>query len=123
MRIARYWDPAANAAKYGVVEGEIVRELANHPYRGIVTTSNVRPLAATQLLAPCERTKIIAGGANYLGPLKETDLPVPTTPVFFLKPPTALIGPGQAVIYPPQTQKLEYEGGVGLVGKSPMRHT
>ena len=70
MRIARYWDAAANAAKYGVVEGETVRELAGHPYREIVTTSNVRPLAATQLLAPCEPTKIIAGGANYHGHLQ-----------------------------------------------------
>ena len=71
MRIARYWDAAANAAKYGVVEGDIVRELAGHPYREIVKTNNERPLAATQLLAPCEPTKIIAGGANYHGHLKE----------------------------------------------------
>ena len=57
-----------------------------------------RPLAATQLLAPCEPTKIIAGGANYHGHLKEVNLPVPTVPVFFLKPPTSLIGPDQPVI-------------------------
>ena len=109
--------------KYGVVEGESVRELAGHPYREIVTTSNVRPLAATQLLAPCEPTKIIAGGANYHGHLKEVGLAVPTVPVFFLKPPTSLIGPGQPVIYPPQTQQLEYEGELAVVVKSPMRNT
>ena len=123
MRIARYWDAAANGAKYGVVEGDTVRELAGHPYREIVKTNNVRPLAATQLLAPCEPTKIIAGGANYHGHLKEVNLPVPTIPVFFLKPPTALIGPDQPVIYPPQTQKLEYEGELAVVVKSPMRNT
>jgi 2-keto-4-pentenoate hydratase/2-oxohepta-3-ene-1,7-dioic acid hydratase in catechol pathway len=80
MRIARYWDAAANAARYGVVEGDIVRELVGNPYREIVTTSNTRPLAATQLLAPCEPTKIVAGGANYHGHLKEMNLPVPTGP-------------------------------------------
>lgn len=123
MRIARYWDTAANAAKYGIVEGEMIRELAGHPYREIIKTSNTRPLAATQLLAPCEPTKIIAGGANYRGHLKEIGLPVPTVPVFFLKPPTALSGPNQPVIYPPETQKLEYEGELAVVVKSPMRNT
>ena len=91
MKIARYWDAAANAAKYGAVEGDVIRELVGHPYREIVTTNNVRPLAATQLLAPCEPTKIVAGGANYHGHLKEVGLAVPTVPVFFLKPPTALM--------------------------------
>ena len=41
MRIARYWDAAANAARYGVVEGDVIRELAGHPYREMVTTSNI----------------------------------------------------------------------------------
>jgi len=44
-------------------------------------------------------------------------------PVFFLKPPTSLIGPGQPVIQPPQTQRLEYEGELAVVVKSPMRNT
>jgi 2-keto-4-pentenoate hydratase/2-oxohepta-3-ene-1,7-dioic acid hydratase in catechol pathway len=122
MRIARYWDAAANAARYGVVEGDIVREIVGNPCREIVTTGNARPLAATHLLAPCEPTKIIAGGANYHGHLKEVNLPIPTIPVFFLKPPTALIGPNQSVIYPRQTQKLEYEGELAVVVKSPMRN-
>ena len=43
--------------------------------------------------------------------------------MFFLKPPTALIGPDQPVIYPPQTQQLEYEGELAVVVKSPMRNT
>lgn len=104
MKIARYWDPTANAARYGIVEGEMIRELADHPYRKITKTDNERPLAATQLLAPCEPTKIIAGGANYRGHLAEVGLPMPTVPVFFLKPPTTLIGPDQPVIYPPETR-------------------
>jgi 2-keto-4-pentenoate hydratase/2-oxohepta-3-ene-1,7-dioic acid hydratase in catechol pathway len=123
MKIARYWDPSANCAKYGIVDGETVRELAGNPYREIVKTSNVRSLASVTLLAPCEPTKIVAGGANYHGHLKEIGLAVPTVPVFFLKPPTSLSGPGQPVVYPPQTQKLEYEGELAVVVKSPMRNT
>jgi 2-keto-4-pentenoate hydratase/2-oxohepta-3-ene-1,7-dioic acid hydratase in catechol pathway len=123
MKIARYWDPAANAARYGVVEDDVICELAGHPYHKITRTSNVRPLAAAQLLAPCEPTKIIAGGANYRGHLEEVGLPVPKVPVFFLKPPTTLIGPDQPVIYPPETKKLEYEGELAVVVKSAMRNT
>src|ERR1700748_2344694 len=123
MRIARYWDAAANAARYGVVEGDLIRELAGNPYREIVTTSNQRPLAGAQLLAPCEPTKIIPAATNNRAPQKKPALPIPTMPVFFLKPPTSLIGPDQPVIYPPQTQKLEYEGELAVVVKSPMRNT
>src|SRR5271166_7120830 len=123
MRIARYWDAAANTARYGIVEGDIIRELVGHPYREIIKTDNIRLLAATQLLAPCQPTKIIAGGANYRGHLKEVGLALPTVPVFFLKPPTTLVGPDQPVVYPPQTQKLEYEGELAVVVKSPMRNT
>jgi 2-keto-4-pentenoate hydratase/2-oxohepta-3-ene-1,7-dioic acid hydratase in catechol pathway len=123
MRIARYWDSATSAARFGIVEGDIIRELAGDPYREIIKTDNTRLLAATQLLAPCLPTKIVAGGANYRGHLKEVGLALPTVPVFFLKPPTALLGPGQPVVYPPQTQRLEYEGELALVVKSPMRNT
>jgi 2-keto-4-pentenoate hydratase/2-oxohepta-3-ene-1,7-dioic acid hydratase in catechol pathway len=123
MRIARFWDAAADTARYGIVEGDTVREIVGNPYSEIVTTNNTRPLAATELLAPCEPTKIVAGGANYHGHLKEVNLPVPTTPVFFLKPPTALIGPDRPVIYPRQTQKLEYEGELAVVVKRTMRNT
>jgi 2-keto-4-pentenoate hydratase/2-oxohepta-3-ene-1,7-dioic acid hydratase in catechol pathway len=123
MRITRYLDPATKTAKYGVVEGDSIRDIAGDPYGSIKTTQTVRPLAGTELLAPCEPTKIVAGGANYHGHLKEVGLPVPQIPVFFLKPPSSLIGPGQAVVYPPQTKKLEYEGELAVVVRRPMHCT
>jgi len=123
MRIARYWDKAANAARYGVIDGDTVRQIAGQPYGEIMTTGATQPLAGTRLLAPCEPTKIVAGGANYHGHLKEIGLAVPETPVFFLKPPTALIGPDEAVIYPPQTKRLEYEGELAVVVRRTMHRT
>lgn len=123
MRIVRYWDAAANAARYGVHEGERIREIAGTPYDGIRTTQNTHAAATTRLLAPCEPTKIVAGGANYHGHLKEVGLPIPEVPVFFLKPPSALIGPDEAVVYPPQSKRLEYEGELAVVVAKPMRDT
>jgi len=123
VRITRYWDPAANAGRYGVIEGDQIREIDGSPYGAIKITRNATPLAGTRLLAACEPTKIVAGGANYHGHLKEVGLPVPKTPVFFLKPPSALVGPDQPVVYPPETRRLEYEGELAVVVKHPMHRT
>lgn len=123
MRLVRYWDKAANAARWGIHEGDRVRELTGTPYEGVRPTSNTHPLGAVRLMAPCEPSKIIAGGANYYGHLKEVGLAVPEVPVFFLKPPSALIGPDDAVVYPPQTTRLEYEGELAVVVARPMRNT
>jgi 2-keto-4-pentenoate hydratase/2-oxohepta-3-ene-1,7-dioic acid hydratase in catechol pathway len=123
MKIVRYWDAAANAAKYGILETGSIREIAGNPYGEIRTTGHVVPLGGTRLLAPCEPTKVVAGGANYHGHLKEVGLPVPATPVFFLKPPTTVIGPNEAVVYPPESKRLEYEGELAVVVKRTMRKT
>jgi len=64
-------------------------------------------------------TKIIAIGLNYLDHARELNMEIPEYPLIFMKPPTAVIGNGESIIYPPQTQELHYEGELGVVmGKS-----
>ena len=60
-------------------------------------------------------TKIIAIGLNYLDHAKELNMDIPEYPLIFMKPPTAVIGDGEMIIYPPQTQELHYEGELGIV--------
>jgi 2-keto-4-pentenoate hydratase/2-oxohepta-3-ene-1,7-dioic acid hydratase in catechol pathway len=60
-------------------------------------------------------TKIIAIGLNYLDHAKELKMNIPEYPLIFMKPPTAVIGDGEIIIYPPQTQELHYEGELGIV--------
>jgi 2-keto-4-pentenoate hydratase/2-oxohepta-3-ene-1,7-dioic acid hydratase in catechol pathway len=60
-------------------------------------------------------TKIIAIGLNYLDHAKELNMNIPEYPLIFMKPPTAVIGDGEIIIYPPQTQELHYEGELGIV--------
>jgi len=60
-------------------------------------------------------TKIIAIGLNYLDHAKEFNMELPEYPLIFMKPPTAVIGNGETIIYPPQTQELHYEGELGIV--------
>jgi 2-keto-4-pentenoate hydratase/2-oxohepta-3-ene-1,7-dioic acid hydratase in catechol pathway len=123
MRLVRYWDHAAGAARWGIHEGDRIREIQGNPYDKIVPTQNYHSLQAVRLLAPCEPSKIVAGGANFYGHLKEVGLPVPEMPVFFLKPVSSLVGPGDAVVYPPQTKKLEYEGKLAVLVAKPMHNT
>lgn len=60
-------------------------------------------------------TKIIAIGLNYHDHAKELNMDIPGYPLIFMKPPTAVIGDGEIIIYPPQTQELHYEGELGIV--------
>ncbi|MBA4418260.1 MAG: hypothetical protein C0392_10180 [Syntrophus sp. (in: bacteria)] len=60
-------------------------------------------------------TKIIAIGLNYYDHAKEMNVQVPDQPLIFLKPATAVIENGEAIIYPPQTDELHYEGELAIV--------
>jgi 2-keto-4-pentenoate hydratase/2-oxohepta-3-ene-1,7-dioic acid hydratase in catechol pathway len=60
-------------------------------------------------------TKIIAIGLNYLDHAKEFNMEIPEYPLIFMKPPTAVIGNGETIIYPLQTKELHYEGELGIV--------
>ncbi len=60
-------------------------------------------------------TKIIAVGLNYLDHAKELNMEIPEYPLIFMKPPTAVIGSGETIVYPSQTHELHYEGELGIV--------
>jgi len=69
------------------------------------------------LLPPCQPTKIICVGKNYTAHIRELhgDEDLPKEPLLFLKPPSALNAPGGAIILPPQSQRVDYEGELALV--------
>ena len=54
-------------------------------------------------------------GRNYEAHAKEQDIPVGEIPMIFLKPPTSLIGPGDTVILPPQSQQVQHEAELAVV--------
>ncbi|MHB0978734.1 MAG: fumarylacetoacetate hydrolase family protein [Thermoleophilia bacterium] len=81
------------------------------------------------LLPPAVPSKIIAVGWNFPAHIDEmvARLPkdkfsgVPDEPIIFLKPPSSLIGHGDAIVYPREATKVEHEGELCLVVGSPMR--
>jgi 2-keto-4-pentenoate hydratase/2-oxohepta-3-ene-1,7-dioic acid hydratase in catechol pathway len=68
-----------------------------------------------QILAPCAPSKIVAVGKNYADHAAEMGTPVPSEPLIFLKPPTSIIPSEREIMYPPQSQRVDYEGELALV--------
>ena len=67
-------------------------------------------------------TKIIAIGLNYIDHAKELKMSIPDYPLIFIKPSTSVIGSGDAIILPPQTKELNYEGELAVVIKEKARN-
>jgi 2-keto-4-pentenoate hydratase/2-oxohepta-3-ene-1,7-dioic acid hydratase in catechol pathway len=138
MRIARF--AVADEVRYGLVEGDgdpvvtngtrngaadrtadlIIAEIAGHPFgpsAGDVQLTGARyPLADVRLLAPVLPSKVVAIGKNYLEHARETGSEPPAEPLIFLKPSTAVIGPGDPIVRPVQLSKqVDYEGELAIV--------
>ncbi|HSO63825.1 MAG TPA: fumarylacetoacetate hydrolase family protein [Ornithinibacter sp.] len=117
MRIARFTtgdDPA-----YGLVDGagEKIAEITGDPlYQRIELTGAVHEVDDVRLLAPViPRSKVIGVGKNYADHAREMGGEAPETPLMFLVPNTAVIGPGDPVVMPPQTREVGYEGELAVV--------
>lgn len=68
-----------------------------------------------QLLAPCSPSKIVAVGRNYAQHAAEMGSDIPAEPLLFLKPPTAIIAHHQDIVYPLQSERVDYEGELALI--------
>ncbi len=122
MRFVRYemkdrpaqpgWILDTPAGSYvGSVEGSIYAE-----YRRLEADI---PLENVRLLAPARPSKIICIGRNYASHAREHNAEIPDVPLIFLKPPSAVIGPGDTILLPPQSQQVEHEAELVVVfGKS-----
>ncbi|MGH9778374.1 MAG: fumarylacetoacetate hydrolase family protein [Candidatus Acidiferrales bacterium] len=108
------FDPGGEA-RYGVVRGESVEERSAAPWSAGTPTGKRHQLSRVKLLPPCEPTKIVCIGRNYREHAAELGNPLPKEPLIFLKPPSAVIGPEDAIIYPRASKHVDYEGEVALV--------
>jgi 2-keto-4-pentenoate hydratase/2-oxohepta-3-ene-1,7-dioic acid hydratase in catechol pathway len=68
-----------------------------------------------RLLAPVMPSKIVCVGLNYKDHAAETGKPLPPEPLLFIKPSTAVIGPGDAITLPPGVGRVDHEAELGLV--------
>lgn len=115
MKICRFSKDGIE--KWGVVEGESVLEIEN-PFAAnpVKKTGEGLSLDDVKLLAPVMPSKIIAIGLNYKAHAAEFNKPLPEEPMIFMKPSTAVIGPGDSIIYPSHmSRRVDFEGELAVV--------
>ncbi|MFL5401871.1 MAG: fumarylacetoacetate hydrolase family protein [Gemmatimonadales bacterium] len=66
-------------------------------------------------MMPLRPGKIIGIGRNYVEHAKELGNELPTVPIIFFKPTTALLGPGETIVLPSVSQRVEFEAEIGIV--------
>lgn len=115
MKIARFSHD--DGISFGIVDDdELVVLKADPMFAGYETTGERVPLAGARLVAPViPRSKVVCIGKNYHDHAAEMGGEAPAEPLLFLKPNTAVIGPNDAIILPPQSQQIEHEGELAVV--------
>jgi 2-keto-4-pentenoate hydratase/2-oxohepta-3-ene-1,7-dioic acid hydratase in catechol pathway len=82
--------------------------------KGQLTEQELTP-DSYQILAPCAPSKIVAIGKNYQKHAAEMGGELPKEPLLFLKPPTTVIADHATIQYPPQSERVDYEGELALI--------
>jgi len=116
MKVARFSTGGAEP-QFGIVDDDDLVVLEGDPlFHGLETTGQRVPLAEAKLLAPViPRSKVICVGMNYAAHAKEMGHEGPANPLIFLKPNTAVVGPGDPIIIPPVEGRIVHEGELAIV--------
>lgn len=107
--------PRLGPFHWGVIEGDWIVGLMAEPFGGISRGKGRYSLSDVRLLPPVSPGKIIAIGLNFEDHIKEMGSKAPPEPLIFLKAPSAVIGPGDAIALPPESARVDYEGELAVV--------
>lgn len=113
MRLVRYL--YRGRIRYGILEGDLLRELVGTPFQGLRETDETRRLEEVELLPPVFPQKIVAVGLNYRDHAEELGMPLPEEPILFMKPPSSLLPHGGVIVYPRMSRRVDYEAELALV--------
>ncbi|MBI9045574.1 MAG: fumarylacetoacetate hydrolase family protein [Anaerolineaceae bacterium] len=114
MRFVRYL-AKDDIPRYGWILDDRVGPIEGTPFGDFRRLEADFELKDVKLLAPVVPEKIIGIGRNYIEHAKEHGANVPDSPMMFLKPPSAVIGPNDYIELPPQSQQVEHEGELVIV--------
>lgn len=120
-------------ARYGLIEtivgnDHITRVLSSSPESAEsledVPSKRINPIpfSEAKVLAPTLPSKIVCVGRNYKEHAAELGNEVPPEPLIFMKPPTSLLNPGEAIVRPKISERTDYEGELGVIIGRKCRH-
>ncbi|MGO9641514.1 MAG: fumarylacetoacetate hydrolase family protein [Candidatus Acidiferrales bacterium] len=101
--------------RIGRIDGELVHELSGSMPGETRPTGQDWKLAEVALLPPVVPSKIICVGRNYREHVAELRNDIPAEPLIFLKPPSSILSPGEAIVLPEVSKRVDYEGELCVV--------
>jgi len=126
MKIARF--SSNQNIFYGILENKLLKAItctSDSLYYGSILpdllegkyqlTGDTFSLEEVKLLPPSAPSKVLCLGLNYRNHAEEFKLPVPEKPILFMKPSTTVIGDQDYILYPPQSNHVDYEAELGVV--------
>ena len=120
MKIVRF--SVDKKISYGILENQTIRVIQGNPFSTLHYTGKTLRINDVRLLAPCVPSKIVCLGVNFRSHAGEVNTKIPEAPLIFLKPPTAVIGPEDKIIYPAMSKRVDYECELGVVMKKKASH-
>jgi 2-keto-4-pentenoate hydratase/2-oxohepta-3-ene-1,7-dioic acid hydratase in catechol pathway len=124
MRIYRVALPQSRQPHWAVEDGDEFRLLRESPFEGgpLRLAGESWSKKKARVFAPVGPSKIVCVGRNYRAHAEELDHEVPLEPLIFLKPPTAIVGPGTPICIPPDSELVHHEGELAVVVGRMLRH-
>ncbi|MEW6089118.1 MAG: fumarylacetoacetate hydrolase family protein [bacterium] len=119
MKIARF--DKNKKIYYGEVLNGKIKVIKGDIFNKYNFTDEEFSLDEVKILSPVFPGKVVCAGLNYADHAKEMNLKTPDEPVIFIKPATAVIGPGDNIIYPASVSQLDYEAELAVVIKNKIK--
>jgi 2-keto-4-pentenoate hydratase/2-oxohepta-3-ene-1,7-dioic acid hydratase in catechol pathway len=123
MKITKYVRYSADGkTSYGILEDQTIRELRGDIFSGAELTGKTIKLADVRLLAPCEPSKVVAVGRNYISHIADRNIAPAQEPGLFWKPSSCIIATEEDIVLPVGAENVHYEAEmvvvIGKQGKS-----
>jgi 2-keto-4-pentenoate hydratase/2-oxohepta-3-ene-1,7-dioic acid hydratase in catechol pathway len=117
MKLSLFSSDKSSAPRWGLIEAEQLRPLkvTNLFEHQFEPEGEALQLSEARLLAPVVPSKIVCVGRNYREHAAELGNQMPSEPLLFLKAPSAIIGPEEAILLPPESNRVEHEGELAVV--------
>lgn len=112
MRVVRVF--SGEDVRYGLADASSITLISDEPFSAW-ETDDVISMNGARLMPPAMPTKIVCAGVNYKQHAREMGHDLPTEPLFFLKPPTAMNAPGGEIHLPPGAGRIDFEGELAVV--------
>ena len=111
---AKEWSDA-DTPRWGILEDDEIQVLSEEPFDGISREDSAISLPEVRLIPPVMPGKVVCVGYNYIGHIEEMGQQVPDEPLLFLKASSAIVGSGDDILLPPESERVDYEGELAVV--------